>query len=222
MSKPRKPDAIARAGKNPAAVDFSAESWGGATLADDLAEMLDDDPRAISWMMNAIARAKAANDAGLTRREIRDHMQRIAEQAEQLSASLENPLWWDALLPPKDASEMKRAGYWSEGQPASPENETKARWRMIEDNMVDPLLFLSDLSKRARIVSEQADPKGAKQPNWPAHGLANELAEGIEHGILPLTKTHEQSVAQELFSIALKAANIKASKPLNYYLPDNE
>lgn len=222
MSKTRKPEDVARAGQSPEPVDFQAESWGGGTLAEDLSEMLEDDPRAISWMMSAIARAKAANDAGLTRREIHQHMNRIAEQADQLSVSLENPVWWDALLPTMDATEMCRAGYWPDGVPATPENEEKQRQRMIENNMIERLSFLSQLSKRARNVSEQADPKSARQPNWPAHGLANEIAEGIQNGILPLVEIHENSVAQELFAVALRAAGIKVRKQLRYYLPNQE
>lgn len=222
MSKKRNPELVARSGKNPEPLDFTCEVDEGVSLADELAEMLDDDPRAISWMMNAMARAKAANESGLSRREICEHMALISEQAEQLATSLKNPTWWDALLPAMDANQMKAAGYWPDDLPASPENEEKRRWLMIEHNMIERLQFLGQLSKRAKSVSEQFDPKGLKQPNWPAHGLAKEIEEGIRHGILPFSEIHEQSVAQELFAVSLKAAGITARKPLRYYLPKTD
>lgn len=218
MSKRSNRGKHATAGKNPAAVDFTAEIDEGITLRDELWEILEEDRRAISWMMNAIVKAKAAEAMGLTRAKIRDHMKLVHQQIEDLIFNLENPTWWDLLLPELDPAEMKDAGYWPGGLPDSPENREKQRWRMIESNMLNRLSFLQNLADRALVVSEQSDPKRERQPHWPAYALARAIEEGIREGILPLTETHEQSVAQELFSIALKAAGIKARKSLRYYL----
>ncbi|TQE95913.1 MAG: hypothetical protein FKY71_16885 [Spiribacter salinus] len=212
----RPADQVAQSGKNPPAVNFSAPYGAtGQTIGDAMRGILEEYPDcnmqlAMSWMMNCTANARAANAAGVTAAEARDHMKRLAERLDQLITDIENPAWWELLVP-----EL----YQIEISPSDLPLETieKKRWLTVEAGMIERLTLLSAMQKRAAFAAEKLDSNISGIPKKPIpHALAEDFAKGIAEGILPFQGVDDPA-ADELFKIACNVAEIRAREPLAYY-----
>jgi len=144
----RPADQVAQAGKNPPAVNFSLPYGAtGQTIGDAMRGILDEYPdcnmqRAMPWMMNCIANARAANEADVKPAEVRAHMARIAERLDKLITDIENPAWWELLVPELYQIEISPSDL-------PPETVERKRWLAVEAGMIERLTLLSAMQKRA-------------------------------------------------------------------------
>lgn len=207
---------VARAGKNPPAVDFSSPYGAtGQTIGDAMRSILGEYPdcnmqRAMSWMMNSTANARAANAAGITGAEARDHMKQVARRLDELITDIEDPAWWELLVPELYQIEISPSDL-------PPERVEKKRWLAVEAGMIERLTMLSAMRKRAAFAAKGLDSNIKSLPKKPIpRALAADIARGIENQILPFSGVADPA-ADELFKVACQAAEVTANEPLTYY-----